>query len=304
MRRHQPLLALLENVAGLLVTSGIPSDDDDHDASNVAAVERMVTEAGYTCFWFLLEPSSYGVPQRRSRVYFLCVRQDFVTSTANVNLRKEVGSVLRSLEAPLAERLQLEHFLLSPEDPEYKFWDAAFRREVEAKLSKTKRHKVEVKWPRLHAEMFEKLGLSQRGVELLVEQQDLSGFGMSDRMAQVFAYDSILAPSTGTWGERVIDLSQSITRYASATDHMPCLTPKGCMFLRRRRRPVLGIESLALQGLELQHMCAAESYRSFSNTQLLDLAGNAFCGAVLQAIVVATWCVLEWPGVSSSEETA
>lgn len=282
MRRHQPLLALLENVAGLLVTSGIPSDDDDHDASNVAAVERMVTEAGYTCFWFLLEPSSYGVPQRRSRV----------------------GSVLRSLEAPLAERLQLEHFLLSPEDPEYKFWDAAFRREVEAKLSKTKRHKVEVKWPRLHAEMFEKLGLSQRGVELLVEQQDLSGFGMSDRMAQVFAYDSILAPSTGTWGERVIDLSQSITRYASATDHMPCLTPKGCMFLRRRRRPVLGIESLALQGLELQHMCAAESYRSFSNTQLLDLAGNAFCGAVLQAIVVATWCVLEWPGVSSSEETA
>ena len=63
----QPKVVVAENVKGLLL-----GDAKDY-------VRRIYTEfekAGYYCQHFLLDASKMGVPQKRERVFFICLRKD------------------------------------------------------------------------------------------------------------------------------------------------------------------------------------------------------------------------------------
>lgn len=65
--RLQPKVVVAENVKGLLVGEAI---------RYVREIYKAFDEAGYYCQHFLLNAATMGVPQRRERVFFVCLRKD------------------------------------------------------------------------------------------------------------------------------------------------------------------------------------------------------------------------------------
>ena len=66
----QPKIVVAENVKGLLLGSA---------KDYVIRIYKAFDEAGYYCQHFLLNASKMGVPQRRERVFFICLRKDLAT---------------------------------------------------------------------------------------------------------------------------------------------------------------------------------------------------------------------------------
>jgi DNA (cytosine-5)-methyltransferase 1 len=67
----QPKIVVAENVKGLLL--GAAKD-------YVRRIYKAFDEAGYFCQHFLLNASKMGVPQRRERVFFICLRKDLAVN--------------------------------------------------------------------------------------------------------------------------------------------------------------------------------------------------------------------------------
>ena len=63
----QPKVVVAENVKGLLVGEA---------KEYVRNIYKAFDEAGYYCQHWLLDASKMGVPQRRERVFFICLRKD------------------------------------------------------------------------------------------------------------------------------------------------------------------------------------------------------------------------------------
>ena len=63
----QPKVVVAENVKGLLLGNAI---------EYVRRIYKAFDDAGYYCQHWLLDASKMGVPQRRERVFFICLRKD------------------------------------------------------------------------------------------------------------------------------------------------------------------------------------------------------------------------------------
>lgn len=66
-KKLQPKVVVAENVKGLLLGAA---------KQYVREIYKQFDEAGYYCQHFLLNASKMGVPQRRERVFFICLRKD------------------------------------------------------------------------------------------------------------------------------------------------------------------------------------------------------------------------------------
>jgi DNA (cytosine-5)-methyltransferase 1 len=66
----QPKVIIAENVKGLLLGNAI---------KYVREIYKQFDEAGYYCQHWLLNASTMGVPQRRERVFFICLRKDLAS---------------------------------------------------------------------------------------------------------------------------------------------------------------------------------------------------------------------------------
>jgi DNA (cytosine-5)-methyltransferase 1 len=69
-KKLQPKVVIAENVKGLLLGNAI---------DYVREIYNQFDDAGYYCQHFLLDASTMGVPQRRERVFFVCLRKDLAT---------------------------------------------------------------------------------------------------------------------------------------------------------------------------------------------------------------------------------
>lgn len=69
-KRLQPKVAIAENVEGLLITEA---------KKYVIRIYEEFDKAGYYCQHWLLDGSKMGLPQKRKRVFFLCLRKDIAT---------------------------------------------------------------------------------------------------------------------------------------------------------------------------------------------------------------------------------
>jgi DNA (cytosine-5)-methyltransferase 1 len=66
-KKLQPKVVVAENVKGLLMGSA---------QKYVNEIRKAFEKAGYICQYWLLDASKMGVPQRRERVFFICLRKD------------------------------------------------------------------------------------------------------------------------------------------------------------------------------------------------------------------------------------
>ena len=90
----------------------------------------------------------------------------------------------------------------------------------------------------------------------------------------------------------IIDVGQGLLRVAHCMDASPCILPNAMLWARSLGRRVFPNECLALQGLPLR---TREAYSEFSQSELQSLAGNAFCGTNVMAILLAVFSVYSWP---------
>ena len=68
-KRLQPKIVVAENVKGLLLGSA---------KEYVTKIYNAFEDAGYICQHWLLDAQTMGVPQRRERVFFVCLRKDLI----------------------------------------------------------------------------------------------------------------------------------------------------------------------------------------------------------------------------------
>jgi DNA (cytosine-5)-methyltransferase 1 len=66
-KKLQPKIVIAENVKGLILGKALKYVD---------RIYKEFDEAGYYCQHFLLDGSKMGLPQRRERVFFVCLRKD------------------------------------------------------------------------------------------------------------------------------------------------------------------------------------------------------------------------------------
>jgi DNA (cytosine-5)-methyltransferase 1 len=69
-KKLQPKIVVAENVEGILLGNA---------KKYVRKIYEQFEKAGYYCQHFLLNASKMGVPQRRKRVFFICIRIDLAT---------------------------------------------------------------------------------------------------------------------------------------------------------------------------------------------------------------------------------
>ncbi len=68
-KKLQPKIVVAENVAGLMAGKA---------KKYARMIYRKFDKAGYICPHFLLDASKMGVPQKRKRVFFICLRKDLI----------------------------------------------------------------------------------------------------------------------------------------------------------------------------------------------------------------------------------
>ena len=72
----QPKVVVAENVKGLLLGNAI---------QYVSEIYKQFDDAGYYCQHWLLDASKMGLPQRRERVFFVCLRKDLAEPFMKIN---------------------------------------------------------------------------------------------------------------------------------------------------------------------------------------------------------------------------
>ena len=87
------------------------------------------------------------------------------------------------------------------------------------------------------------------------------------------------------------DISQRIDRVSLGRDGvLPTITPHNKTWLVEQGRPLTGFEALGLQGFPMDILSSSEHCPS--DPQLMDLAGNAFSGPVVMAVLVCMFAGL------------
>lgn len=81
----RPKIIIAENVKGILM--GKAKD-------YVKKIYQELDKIGYTCNHYLLNASKMGVPQKRERVFFICIRKDLDKSIFNINLNFNENPIL------------------------------------------------------------------------------------------------------------------------------------------------------------------------------------------------------------------
>lgn len=91
----QPKFMFLENVKHILKVS---------DGQVMSYIEQQIANHGYYLKWFEISPHQYGIPQQRSRIYFVCIRNDIYqyANSPNIVLPKYPNNSVK----PIASFLQ------------------------------------------------------------------------------------------------------------------------------------------------------------------------------------------------------
>lgn len=72
---------------------------------------------------------------------------------------------------------------------------------------------------------------------------------------------------------------------------LPTLCPKNTFWLVYENRPLSGPEALFLQGGDPNFLPALKQY---TDKQIFDLGGNAFCGPILAALTLSMLAIYDW----------
>ena len=294
LRRDRPLLVWLENVAAFR-------------GRNLKLVKRMLRSLGYVVISVILDLLLHGTPCRRRRVWILAVLAPklSLSDEACDSLQKraeELESVLR--QSPLPLSMFLHDDVDEPDEkPQERGRRGTKRKAQHCGRSINKKPKV-AKWVTLHNVVWKEYKhttgseppkvlpphLQHLETSRLATAREID-VGLMDFMKHASAY----VPGSA---ERIVDLSQSITRAPATSGFCPTLTPGSRAHLLSRARPraLSGLERLRLQGFSPDMATGrADAVKQFSERQLADLAGNAFSATHVAIAMLLSLVLFKMP---------
>lgn len=121
----QPKVVVAENVKGLLMGAA---------KEYVIKIYEAFDKAGYYCQHFLLDASKMGVPQRRERVFFVCLRKDlakqFLFQKDMFTFQPKIEMIFNEKEVPFKEIFK--NYVDRPLSEHYfDFWKARKKGDVD-----------------------------------------------------------------------------------------------------------------------------------------------------------------------------
>ena len=260
VQKQRPKCFVLENVEGLMWHGG-----------HLLVVAKL-RSLGYVVIWRLSNALDCGVPQNRSRIWFVGWRRDLIV---------DVESFTRLLEQTMEECFN-DHPMMSLDDallPE----DHPFVLEADdvagasssmrsppstVSLTKTKgmrkwvdkarqREKKQTRHLPAHTHWRPELECVYPAYKKLPERCRQLLDGMDVRFPEVVA--------------TIVRLDQS--EAGKGVDQIPCITPSGMFWAAHQCRLLQGYELMRLQGFVL----ADSDLDKWPSRFLQDLAGNSFC---------------------------
>eukprot|EP00929_Paragymnodinium_shiwhaense_P088754 TRINITY_DN49071_c0_g1_i1.p1 TRINITY_DN49071_c0_g1~~TRINITY_DN49071_c0_g1_i1.p1 ORF type:complete len:662 (-),score=119.97 TRINITY_DN49071_c0_g1_i1:239-2149(-) len=273
----------------ICIGENVPGMNAD-DSTNMACALRALDDIGIVCQAVTVDPFAVGIPQHRKRWYFLGVHWTNVMRInriegdaaqfrercmAQVTAWVKVVEDLTSMDWPI---VGLDSFLLKEDDLGIR--SAISCREAKLQSRASTKLKYSEAWKSQHATMFAKANISSIMKDSLY--QDLSSNrwfdSLVEREKQVIVYHA--ASSAATSSECVVDTSQSLSRSKVMMDTCQCILPKAHLYLMKRRRTIVGVERMALQGVTRDQVVDA-----LTEEQLNKLAGNAFNGFAVAIVL-------------------
>jgi len=275
IEQKSPLVTVLENVLTLKKIGPDGKSNLDH------CLEKLAKK-NISSIAFELDSSSYGWSQTRGRLYLVCSK--YMTDD---DLRK-VGRTLERFKSK--DPVCKSHFLLPASDP---YLEKVLHELMEKKRGKagTGSSRTGAKgaaknagahWPNLHKHMAK--GDQDNAWQDPVHSAQYPWFDiLSERERDMV--------SRSPAGFTLRELSQQMDRGSAAPrtdDLFPIVIPRSLIWNDEQQRLVVAVEKLAAQGITIDRETAAK----FTEEELSDLAGNAFCMPTFLIVVVSVLLVL------------
>jgi DNA (cytosine-5)-methyltransferase 1 len=81
LKKLQPKISVIENVLGL---------NKGNAKKYMSLIGNAINDAGYDFFWKMLDSSLMGVPQKRQRIFFICIRKDLIIKKSGLLNNKPI----------------------------------------------------------------------------------------------------------------------------------------------------------------------------------------------------------------------
>lgn len=289
---HNPEFIGLENSDTL--------DDADH-AIGLDILLQNLAEMGYDVQAFLIDCQEYALPQARKRVFVVGVKRP-ARRLKIANFSAFFNKYKGLLESFKMEGPDLRHVLLG-EDNEF------VRKELLAKLSKGMPKGWDSSTIDAHRREWSRSGMRWQACKASKNDKDSPWFGtLAARKKDTLAFNQ---HTNKKQPFRLIgcDIGQSIARASTTVLNAkgqvisPTLLPGSCLWLSIEEdvniphavhRPLLGVEALTLQGWPILDPRWLNLAQSVDNSFHLDLAGNAFPGTVIIALIASLVFAIDW----------
>ena len=282
------LLSVLDALATLTIYIGENVKDISLPSSeNRAFLYEALSSRGWVADLRLLQATDYGARVQRARAWIIAVHAGRlgITVEAARHLLCQIFAVIDRLKVP--PPLELEAMLLKDTDVYVKKHMAAVKASSEQALSASSRASGSGEWQRQLAKTLAEAGM--RWSECVPSPEKTKGSiayaALPSR--EKLACGLTLATSPGLF---CVDVSQTIGRLYTSDDRaLPCITPEAKIMLLQRKpmRLLLGVEALMLHGASRAWLQRRLDAGDFSDSFLLDLAGNSFVGYVFAACLLA-----------------
>jgi site-specific DNA-cytosine methylase len=278
VQRARPPLVLLENVCGAPWKGMI----------------RNFETINYHAQATRLDTKNYYLPQTRTRGYMLAIADEVALPDVIYRWEKQLRALERDASA------SLEAFMLDAHDPRV----LAARED----LSYKRKDKEDTPWDKCEARharvrIEEKIGQKRpltnwvHGVNVAslpdFAWRDWAG-AQTERVLDSIDIDYIRLVKQhedANFKTSVWDLSQNVDRSNPTRAKLgicPCLTPSLCAYVTNQGRPVVGIETLALQGIPIDDLLLTRE----TEENLTSLSGNAMSTTVVGSAIIAALLVL------------
>lgn len=292
IERRQPAFVFLENVAS------IGDGDRLSGVSNADQIESVLASLGYIMLSRVCDAREHGACQRRTRWWAVGVRVSFEPLLHNSDFESHKMAMAKfdeAIEVVRIEPFPLESILMQDQE-ELEVWQRMRRPATDLDLTSQQEQEdedaVSCKWPLLHVEHFRAHSVRHPPTyALLYDEKELKQLqSLPPRCREVvFFFDSLHGRTSE---EEVIDISCSINRVPRCVGAMPCCTPKGMFWLRKKFRLIEPNECLQAQGIRLR---ARHEVSAFSPAELQALAGNAFNAYTALAVTIAALSSFAFP---------
>lgn len=250
-----------------------------------------MSAAGFFMISFSLEPSMFGMPVNRSRIWMLCIPY-WLIRDAHVEPAFVEQYAQKVLDSLVTNTVRSRDDYLLP--PDHMACQEELQRclEVSRKRStrEAKQSAKEETWSASHAALFAKHGQEWSKPSVPpphIFRQFPHLNGLTERQFDTLALNHVKFPEAD---RRCIDLTQGAGRAHMQTQRYPIVTPDCELYLTDLGRCVVGQEALGMQSIhygQRHHLLAC-----YPSAFLKNLAGNAFNGHCDAALLIARHAVL------------